>query len=46
MAIHTLNIIIPRKGSFDQFVGEAFNKELDDFRAVVGGRENPQGYYD
>jgi thiamine kinase-like enzyme len=46
MAIHSLNIIIPRKDSFDRFVAEAFDNELDDFRAVMDGRENPQGYYD
>lgn len=46
MAIHSLNIIIPRKDSFDRFIAEAFDKELGDFRAVMGGRENPQGYYD
>ena len=45
MAIHNLNIIIPRKGSFDRFVAEGFDNELEDFRASIDGRENPQGYY-
>jgi hypothetical protein len=34
------------RDSFDRFVAEAFDNELDDFRAVMDGRENPQGYYD
>jgi thiamine kinase-like enzyme len=46
MAIHNLNIVIPRRDSFDRFVAEAFEAKLEDFRAVMDGRENPQGYYD
>ncbi len=46
MALHCLNIILPRENSFDQFDAEAFDKDLDDFRAVMAGRENPQGYAD
>jgi thiamine kinase-like enzyme len=46
MAIHNLNIIIPRENSFDRFTAERFGEALVDFRAVVEGRENPQGYYD
>lgn len=46
MAIHNLNIIIPRSGSFDCFVAERFEADLEDFRAVLAGRENPQGYDD
>ena len=44
MAIHNLNIILPREKSFDQFTSETFDEALVDFRAVVEGRENPQGY--
>jgi len=46
MAIHNLNIIIPRKDSFDPFRANTFDKALEDFRAVIEGRENPKGYYD
>jgi len=46
MAIHNLNIIIPRKDSFDHFSPETFDHTLEDFRAVIEGRENPQGFYD
>ena len=46
MAIHNLNIIIPRKMSFDQFTAETFGEALEDFRATIDGKENPQGYYD
>lgn len=46
MAIHNLNIILPRPGSFDRFVAETFDEDLVDFRAVIAGRENPQGYHD
>ncbi len=45
MAIHNLNIIIPRKDSFDRFRAETFDNALVDFRAVINGRENPQGSY-
>lgn len=46
MALHCLNIILPREKSFDQFECDSFEKSLEDFRAVINGRENPQGYYD
>lgn len=46
MAIHNLNIIIPRENSFDQFTPETFGEALEDFRATIDGRENPQGYDD
>jgi thiamine kinase-like enzyme len=44
MAVHSLNIILPRANSFDQFDAETFDEALADFRAVLAGRENPQGY--
>lgn len=46
MALHCLDILLPRVGSFDRFDADLFAKELADFRAVVAGRENPQGYDD
>lgn len=44
MALHCLDILLPRAGSFDRFHADTFAEELVDFRAVVAGRENPQGY--
>ncbi len=44
MAVHNLNIIIPREKSFDRFTTETFGEALVDFRATIEGRENPQGY--
>jgi thiamine kinase-like enzyme len=44
MAIHCLHIILPRDHSFDQFKPDRFIDGLTDFRAVIEGKENPQGY--
>ncbi len=44
MAVHNLNIILPRENSYDVFHGEDFEEALVDFRAVMDGQENPQGY--
>lgn len=44
MALHCLDILLPRAGSFDKFDAASFVEELTDFRAVAAGRENPQGY--
>ena len=46
MALHCLDILLPRVGSFDRFHANTFVEDLVDFRAVVAGRENPQGYGD
>lgn len=46
MALHCLDIILPRVQSFDRFDAAAFAEDLRDFRAVVAGRENPHGYED
>ncbi len=46
MAIHNLQIIIPRDNSFDRFFADTFEERLIDFRAIVDGKENPQGYKD
>jgi thiamine kinase-like enzyme len=44
MALHCLNITLPREGSFDRFNPERYDESFDDFRAILEGRENPQGY--
>ena len=44
MALHCLDILLPRVGSFDRFRADRFAEDLVDFRAVVTGKENPQGY--
>lgn len=46
MALHCLNIILPRRESFDRFDPTEFDEALVDFRAVLNGEENPQGYED
>jgi thiamine kinase-like enzyme len=46
MALHCLDILLPRTGSFDRFDAARFAERLIDFRAVVAGRQNPQGYGD
>jgi len=44
MAMHCLNIVLPREQSFDKFDPASFAGSLTDFRAILAGRENPQGY--
>ena len=44
MAMHCLNIILPREGSFDRFDPDSFHDCLTDFKAIFAGEENPQGY--
>jgi thiamine kinase-like enzyme len=44
MAMHCLNITLPREQSFDDFNPASFAESLTDFKAIVAGRENPQGY--
>lgn len=46
MALHCLDILLPRANSFDAFDPAAFPAALRDFRAVVQGKENPHGYED
>jgi thiamine kinase-like enzyme len=46
MAMHCLNIILPRVNSFDSFDPESFSENLTDFKAIMAGEENPQGYSD
>jgi len=44
MAMHCLNIMLPREQSFDSFDPNDFSESLDDFMAILEGKENPQGY--
>ena len=44
MAMHCLNITLPRPQSFDKFDPTSFAESLTDFRAILAGKENPQGY--
>jgi thiamine kinase-like enzyme len=44
MAMHCLHILLPRENSFDHFEPERFGEWLEDFRALMNGEENPQGY--
>lgn len=46
MAMHCLHILLPRERSFDVFDPADFTQSLADFRAVLAGEENPQGYED
>ncbi len=46
MALHCLDIILPRAQSFDHFDAGAFPEWLTDFRAIAAGKENPRGYDD
>jgi thiamine kinase-like enzyme len=43
MALHCLSITLPREGSFDRFDSGRYAEALTDFRAILEGRENPQG---
>jgi hypothetical protein len=44
MALHCLSITLPRQGSFDRFNPEHYDAAFVDFRAILEGKENPQGY--
>ena len=44
MAMHCLSISLPRAQSFDEFEPASFEARLTDFRAILAGEENPQGY--
>jgi len=44
MAMHCLSIILPRENSFEKFHPESFSESLRDFKAILDGKENPQGY--
>jgi thiamine kinase-like enzyme len=44
MAMHCLSITLPREQSFDRFDPVSFAESLTDFRAILAGGENPEGY--
>jgi hypothetical protein len=44
-AMHCLDITLPREHSFDHFDPSAYNESLRDFRAILKGKENPEGYF-
>jgi len=44
MAMHCLDILLPREESFDRFDPNGFGELLWDFKAALEGRENPEGY--
>lgn len=44
MALHCLSITLPREQSFDRFDSAHYEEALTDFRAILAGTENPQGY--
>jgi len=44
MAMHCLNITLPRDQSFDRFKPDHYSESLRDFRAILDGEENPEGY--
>ena len=44
MAMHCLSITLPRERSFDEFDPTTYAESLVDFRAILAGEENPQGY--
>lgn len=46
MAMHCLSITLPRERSFDQFDPTSYAQALTDFRAILAGEENPEGYDD
>jgi thiamine kinase-like enzyme len=46
MAMHCLHITLPRENSFDEFDPTSFDEELNDFRAILARKDNPQGYED
>jgi hypothetical protein len=44
MALHCLSITLPRERSFDEFDPATYAESLVDFKAILAGEENPQGY--
>jgi hypothetical protein len=44
MAMHCLSITLPREQGFGKIDALLFTESLTDFRAILAGRENPQGY--
>ncbi|MGE5249212.1 MAG: phosphotransferase [Bacteroidota bacterium] len=46
MAMHCLSITLPRELSYDKFSPTSFAGWFTDFKAIVAGEENPEGYED
>ncbi len=44
MALHCLHILLPRDCSYDRFHAPSFLNSLDDLKAALAGKDNPQGY--
>jgi thiamine kinase-like enzyme len=44
MAMHCLDITLPRERSFDSFDPSTYHESLYDFMAILNGEENPEGY--
>lgn len=44
MGMHSLDITLPRERSFDSFDRSTYYEALRDFRAILNGEENPEGY--
>jgi thiamine kinase-like enzyme len=44
MAMHCLDITLPRERSFDKFDRDNYGESLRDFKAILNGEENPEGY--
>jgi hypothetical protein len=44
MAMHCLSITLPREQSFDRFDSNHYDESVRDFRAILNGEENPEGY--
>ncbi len=44
MAMHCLDITLPRERSFDSFDPSTYDESLNDFRSILNGEENPEGY--
>jgi thiamine kinase-like enzyme len=44
MAMHCLDVTLPRERSFDSFDPSTYPESLNDFRAILNGEENPEGY--
>ncbi len=44
MAMHCLDITLPRERSFDRFDPSDYGEALTDFRAILNREENPEGH--
>lgn len=42
--MHCLNIVLPREESIDTISPDTFSESLNDFRDMLAGKENPEGY--